>query len=120
METIVKIPAKTIHIHRQLMCDLCDRVLFSDSCREKVFYAVFYREQKHTYLEKYICESCFRHSYPLSRVVDLDSAEDKLRSVLERDFKRDWYCIVTPCSSEKEWKLLQENPFLLELWGEKI
>lgn len=120
MEIIVKIKTEGLAVSRELVCDYCNGNLYTDFYKEDEIYAIFWKERDNLYLEKYICRDCFNRYFKGSQVIPFESAAPIYRKALERDFKRDWHGIIAPCSSLEEWKLLQENPFLIELWGEKF
>lgn len=119
MKIIVKIKTEGLSVSRELVCDYCNGNLYTDFYKEDEIYAIFWKE-RYLYLEKYICSDCFNKYFKGSQVITFESAPPIYRKALERDLKRNWHGIITPCSSLEEWKLLQENPFLIELWGEKF
>lgn len=132
MEIIVKIQTDQITVKRELACDICGNVLFNKSYNKKpcmyseikavehFIYTIFWKDSGGLYLEKYICGHCYKKLYRKDRAIPFEQAPEIYQRALKRDFQRDWYGIITPCSSVEEWKLLTENPFLIELWGEKF
>lgn len=121
MEKIIEIRTEGLNVSRELICDLCNSDLYIGSHKAEKIYSIFWVERNgDIYLEKYICESCYKKYFSRNKAIPFDEAPRIFQKVLKRDFQRSWYGIITPCSSEEEFRLLQENPFLIELWGEKF
>lgn len=116
MEVIIKITTENLQIKRELICDICNNTLYTELYREDEIYAVFWKNKSEIYLEKYVCPECYKSYFKKRKTFPFEEAPDIFKKALSRDFQRDWHGIITPCSSMEEWKLLQENPFLIELW----
>ncbi|MCM8786372.1 MAG: hypothetical protein NC899_09125 [Candidatus Omnitrophica bacterium] len=120
MEIIIKINIENLKVKRELICDICNGNIYSEDYVDTEIYAIFWKEKKELYLEKYICPDCYAKYYKKTKSIPFEQAPEVYKKALERDFGRNWHGIITPCSSMEEWKLLQENPFLIEFWGNKF
>lgn len=120
MEKVIKIETKDICVNRELVCDLCNSDLYTSDHQQETIYAIFWEDKSGIYLEKYICEKCFKEVYKNEKAVPFELADKTFQDALRRDFKRDWHGIIVSCSSEEEFKKIMENPLLLEILGEKF
>lgn len=121
MEVIIKIEGfNERKLAREVACDICNCDLSAEETVEETVFAVFWKEKKEIYLEKYVCSACYSRYFSKRKCISFADAPDIYRQALERDFKRDWHQIVVGVSSIDEFQLLIENPALLDVVGEKF
>jgi hypothetical protein len=92
MEIVIKIKTEGINPKRELVCDMCNDTLYTDDHKETAFYATFWKDRKDIfYLEKYICEDCYKNIYKKDKAIPFEQAPEIYRQALEDDFQRDYY-----------------------------
>ncbi|WP_353684426.1 hypothetical protein V4D30_01150 [Thermodesulfovibrio sp. 3907-1M] len=121
MQKIIEIETKKFSINRQIICDMCNNYLYTDSYEAEKIYAVFWVERGgNIYLEKYVCESCYKEYFSDKKTIPFNESPKPFQRALIRDLKRNWYGVIVSLNSVDDFKLLQENPHLLEVLGEKF
>ena len=99
---------------RELVCDFCAEPLAYP------FYAYVSKRKEGIYLKEYFCENCLRKYFRKRKVHNIQEVEENIRLAIYENLKRDYYGVIVEVKDLDEALFLINNPFLIDLWGEKF
>ncbi len=87
MEKIIEIRAEGLNVSRELVCDLCNSDLYIGSYKAEKIYSIFWVERNgDIYLEKYICESCYKKYFSRNKAIPFEQAPEVFQKALKEIF----------------------------------
>jgi len=98
---------------RELICDFC-----SDDLKYP-FYAYISVHGKEMYLREYFCDRCLS-IFKSKEVVDIKDVDEAVRGAIYDNLKRRYHGVIVEVEDFDEASFLINNPFLIDLWGEKF
>ncbi len=118
-EYLVEIFEGVIHPKRELICDFCNATLYPFEGAES-FFVKIYEEGDRAYIEEFLCRECKNRLFQRLKIVNFEDADLEIRETIRSLVERQHHGYIVGISSWDEASFLINNPFLIDLWGERF
>lgn len=119
MEYLVEIFEGEIHPKKELICDFCGAILYPFE-GAKSFLVKIYEEGDRAYIEEFLCRECKTNLFQELKIVNFEDTDLGIRETICSLVEHQHHGYVVGISSWDEALFLINNPFLVDLWGERF